>query len=233
MDVNQFNSAFACFDPDEHCTRQRKNSSRRSNRRRSGSRRARYAHTANGSIRATRFSSSDQDNLDSNDTSPTQPTKPAFDRIVQLCTLRDRSCFELRERLKRDGYDTEDIEAALARCCACGLVDDIRFAESYIRAHVAQGKGSRTIAQFLAMQDIAVESLKGWPDAFGLSSEDQMKRAYQLLCTRPPHARDMRQAAWRKLISRGFPPDAAARAVRQWANEALYSESSNSVTSSN
>ena len=70
----------------------------------------------------------------------------AFRKIERLCLVRERASEQLRQRLAREGFEAEAVEAALDRALACGLVDDGRFADVLVRSRLAQGRGRRGIA---------------------------------------------------------------------------------------
>jgi regulatory protein len=52
-----------------------------------------------------------------------------FNAALHFLGYRPRSEAEIRQRLQRHGYDTENIDKALARLKEQGLVDDIAFAQ--------------------------------------------------------------------------------------------------------
>lgn len=141
----------------------------------------------------------------------------AFAKIARLSVARDRSKHELAERLEREGFSVEDAHAAIERAAACGLVDDIRYAEALVRSRLSQGKGRAGIENELAAAGIAVYDIPGWPDEYfpsdGPSEED---RAFELLCRKPPWSKNVYAAACRKLASRGFSSDAVFAAARRY-----------------
>lgn len=143
--------------------------------------------------------------------------KPApFDRIVELCAVRDRSQHELSERLAREGYETGERDDAIGRAVLCGIVDDIRFADGLVRARVAAGKGEALVRRDLAKHGIDPSDLPGWPEAYALGGDAQIERAVRFLNDHPPTAKDAYQAAFRKLSSKGYSKQVASQAVRQW-----------------
>lgn len=142
--------------------------------------------------------------------------KDAFDRIVSLCSIRDRSWLELKQRLERDGYNASEANEALDRALQCGLVDDRRFADAFIRGRTRAGKGEAVIARDLAKHGIDLHTLVGWPDDYDMDDSSQISRAVDLLRSNPPRAKDAYQAAYRKLINRGYSQAIASRAVRIW-----------------
>lgn len=147
---------------------------------------------------------------------PTQAAGEAFDRIVKLCAARDRSRLELLQRLQREGHPRSACDSALERACACGLVDDARFADALVRGRVRSGKGEVAIRRDLAKHGIDPSQLAGWPEEFGLSHDDQVDRAVAFLSSSPPTAKDAYHAAFRKLQARGYPKSVVAQAVSRW-----------------
>ena len=143
----------------------------------------------------------------------------AFSRIVRLCSVRDRAVSELRERLSKEGFDPKDSEAAIDRACACGLVDDMRFADSFVRGRIARGKGTRGVERELAQRGIDASLLPGWPERFFSEDESELDRARDVLRKSPPRSKNVREGAYRKLIGKGFSSDVAARAAREWAED--------------
>lgn len=166
-----------------------------------------------GSKRSRKKSARSKRNADKTNKKPS--IKP-FERIVGLCSVRDRSRKELEERLIQDGYRPEEVHEAIERAISCNLVDNMRFAESFVRGRVRAGKGEAVIRRDLAKHDIDIEMLQDWPDAFGLGYDEQVARAVELLTNQPPRAKDAYQAGYRKLISRGYPKAVATKAVSLW-----------------
>lgn len=139
-----------------------------------------------------------------------------FERVIQLCTVRDRASEELRERLQKDGYTKDVIEGALQRALDCNLVDDQRFAQAFIRGKVSAGKGSNGIERQLKKYGIDVEDIEGWPYSFGLDEETQVERAVAFLQSKPPKAKDLWAAAYRKLVTWGYSLPIAKKACQIW-----------------
>lgn len=139
----------------------------------------------------------------------------AFRKIERLCLVREQASAQLRSRLARDGFGPEAIEGALRRALGCGLVDDGRFADVLVRSRLSQGKGRRGIVAELASLGIdadGVEALAAGDDG----DEDEVARALALLERRPPRARNPRDAAYRRLVQKGFSSSAASSAARRW-----------------
>lgn len=139
----------------------------------------------------------------------------AFRKIERLCLAREQASEQLRQRLGRDGFETEAVEAALERALACGLVDDGRFADVLVRSRLAQGRGRRGIAAELESLGIDADSV----DALAVDDGDdagEIDRALALLDRKPPRARNRRDAAYRRLAQKGFSASVSSTAARLW-----------------
>lgn len=145
----------------------------------------------------------------------------AFDKIVNLLNVSDRSERALRDRLARDGYAMDEIEEAIGRAKSYGFVDDVRYAEVLVRSRISQGKGSAGIERELREQGIDVTVVPGWPHEFAVGYEDELDRALDLLRRKPPRSKNLREGAFRKLVGKGYSPSVASSAARQWAEDAL------------
>ena len=140
----------------------------------------------------------------------------AFNKIARLIAISERSSAQLRQRLIRDGFDASDAEEALERAQACGLVDDMRYAEWLVRSRLRQGRGLSGIERELSEAGMALEDLNGWPDEFLYDPESETDRALAFLERHPPKAKDIRGSAYRKLVSKGFSASSASSASRIW-----------------
>lgn len=146
----------------------------------------------------------------------------AFAKIQRLVVVRERCVHELRERLVRDGYSREDADAAIERAVRCGLVDDVRFGAILVRSRVSQGKGKAGIMAELERLDILAADIPEWPEAFfPEEGESEVDRALEILRRRPPRAKNARDAAFRKLVNKGYSHDVAATASRIFVEGAV------------
>ena len=142
--------------------------------------------------------------------------KSAYAKILRLSSVRERSSSSLRTRLASEGYDECEIEEALARAQRCGVVDDARFAESLCRSRIAAGRGLSGIRIELEKHGIDPNAV---PCAWGGDESEEVERACALLRKKPPTAKNKRDAAYRKLVQRGFGSPVAAAAARTWVAE--------------
>jgi regulatory protein len=72
-----------------------------------------------------------------------------FAVALRLLTGRDRSCYDLRQRLKSRNFTEEAVEETIRRCLDYGYLDDERFAYNKARALVSSGRavGGRAVLE--------------------------------------------------------------------------------------
>jgi len=142
----------------------------------------------------------------------------AFRRIERLASFRERSTQELRQRLEREGFDADAAEGALARAQACGLVDDVRFAEVLVRSRMSAGMGRQGIGFELERLGIDPGDIPGWSGADPADEEsDELDRALGFLERKPPPSKNKRDGAYRKLLGKGYASPVASKAARIWS----------------
>lgn len=154
------------------------------------------------------------------DASCTDEVQEAYRKILRSASVREQSTARMRAKLLQASYSEQAVEAAIAKACRLGVLDDRRYADGRLRAALAKGEGLRKTADEAASLGIALESL----DAYGENLdaiEDEAERAYRFIAAHPTRAKNKRNAAYRKLVQRGFGSDAAASAARRWAEEQL------------
>lgn len=156
------------------------------------------------------------------DGQPPKPRRSAFKRIVQLCSVRDRSQCELANRLRKDGYGEGELQEALSLALDCGLVDDMRFADAFIRARISAGKGEIAIGKDLEKHGIALSDIPQWPESYGYDEQSQVRAAVRFLQVHPPKAKDAWGAGYRKLVGKGYSSYVASKAVRMWQEERAF-----------
>ncbi|HHQ49519.1 MAG TPA: regulatory protein RecX, partial [Acidobacteria bacterium] len=105
----------------------------------------------------------------------------AFNKAVDLLSRRDHLEAELREKLRRRGISTEDIEAALERCRRLGYLDDAAVARRFVEVRaVAKGWGpARLRAELLrrgAASDVAEEAARLDDDVAAAALRSALKR---------------------------------------------------------
>ena len=85
-----------------------------------------------------------------------------------------------------------------------------------IRSRIAQGKGSSGIERELKSHNIDLWDVPGWPDSYDVDDDVELNRALALLENKPPHSKNPRESAFRKLVNKGYPTSIASSAARIW-----------------
>jgi regulatory protein len=130
----------------------------------------------------------------------------AYNKALGLLARREHSRRELRQKLDRNGYASDEAAEALDRLGEQHYQDDDRFAEVLIRSRVAQGYGPLRLRVELkshGLPDARIRSLLeeagvDWAD----SAAAQLRRRYGSAGTSDPAER-VRRAQF--LLRRGFP----------------------------
>jgi regulatory protein len=73
-------------------------------------------------------------------------SQQAISVAVRLLARRDHTRYEIRQKLKRRGFGSDEILAAVAECERLNYIDDERTARVYIGQLVRRGFGFRRIA---------------------------------------------------------------------------------------
>lgn len=144
----------------------------------------------------------------------------AFAKIQRLLCIREHASALLHKRLIASGYDDRIASEAVQRAINCGLVSDERYADVLVRSRLSQGKGLRGIAFELEQADIDPQTVPAYQEAvFRDSGPDELARALSLLAAKPPKAKRIREAAYRKLVQKGYESSVAASAARIFAEQ--------------
>lgn len=143
------------------------------------------------------------------------------DRALRLLAVRPRARRELEVRLRRAGFDPDEVDDELARLEAVGLVDDRAFARELADHHVTSRRsGRRAVAGALAAKGVSRQVIEETVAGLG---EDEDERALDLARERAPRMAGLPPDKALKrlsalLIRRGYEPptarDAARRALR-------------------
>lgn len=77
------------------------------------------------------------------------------DSALQLLSRRDHGENELYQKLLVKGFIEGEIEECIAYCHNLGYIDDIKYAQSQIRQHIAKGHGEIRIRQELKQKRVS------------------------------------------------------------------------------
>ena len=82
----------------------------------------------------------------------------AYDRALNMLAFQARSARELRRRLVQKGEEPAQVDAAIERLVANGLLDDANYARQFARSRVAgQGASKRRLQQDLFKRGVGRE----------------------------------------------------------------------------
>jgi regulatory protein len=131
---------------------------------------------------------------------------------------REQTVFEIRLRLERRELSPATIEAVLTELRETGMLDDARFARRFAadKRELDQW-GTRRIVTELERRGVGREEIAVVTDESG--RRDELDTALVLLQRRvpvPPRDDRERDRAWRLLVRRGYEPELAYEAVREY-----------------
>lgn len=144
------------------------------------------------------------------------PIQALFDRIGLLCSYGEYSQAKMRARLLREEYPPEEVESALQRAVACGIVDDVRYADVLISGRLRAGRGLKGIEEELERNDIQAKDIAGWPEEYIDRYGDELTRAVHILEKNPPRSKSPHDSAYRRLLGKGYSSDIASKAASRW-----------------
>ena len=143
----------------------------------------------------------------------------ASSRLAELASRREVSTKEAGERLRREGFPPGVVAIAVGRAAECGLVDDARFADSFVRSKLACGWGAQRIERELSARGIEATALEGWPYEYFDPAEER-SRALALASRKRLTGKNDYAKIVRFLVGRGFGMGVACDAAHHVLEEA-------------
>lgn len=136
-----------------------------------------------------------------------------FAALTEMVSRRDHSIKEAHDKLIALGFRESHVEEAIARAERVRLLDDSRFALSFIDERLRRSWGKRKIELELRRRGIDPTALPDYPDAY-FSHDVDVERAANLLRRKTvPQVRPFEKLV-RFLVGKGFSYDIAISAVR-------------------
>ena len=135
-------------------------------------------------------------------------------RVADMVARREYAALEAARKLMDDGYTRECSSRAVEWARQHRLIDDRRFADSFVRAKLGMGWGALRIERELAHKGVAADELPGWPEDY-LGEDDEPSRAVELLERRRVPERNALPKFMRFLCSRGYSTRVARQAAAQ------------------
>lgn len=159
----------------------------------------------------------------------------AWDAALRLLGVRGRSRSEIRERLTRRGFSSDEIDAAMARLDKHQLLDDEEFAREWVRS---RGEYSRRGSVGLR-HELRAKGIDETVVAAALAElepDDEYRRAAELVARKLSSSagdltdRAVRESMTRRLtgmlLRRGFPQGVVHDVVRDQLRECAQADGS-------
>ncbi len=140
------------------------------------------------------------------------------DRAFQK-SVREQSSARMRSKLKNADFSSEAIDRAIAKSVKLGIVDDERYADALIRQTISSGKGLRFALREIEELDVDLDKLDSYRQYKEEEDGTELDRALAVLSKHPPRAKNVRDAAYRKLVSKGYSPETSASCARIWSEK--------------
>lgn len=137
----------------------------------------------------------------------------AWESLVDMASRREHSSAEVTRKLTCAGYSRACIERMLELAHAKRIIDDARFADSFIRSKLSCGWGRMRIERELGLRGVDCSVICGWPEAY-IDEDSQLLRAKELLSRKRTPGKNAYPKLMRALVSKGYPTSIAAEAVR-------------------
>jgi regulatory protein len=147
-------------------------------------------------------------------------TPAAAEKIaLGLLTRREHSAFELKQKLKLRGFDSDVIDAVIERLAAQGWQSDARYAAAYLRMRVARGYGLTAIRAELRQRGVASEVMAAALTEADVDWFESARRQIARHYSAPADDHAARLSRYRHLLNRGFSPEQARVASEFWPDE--------------
>ena len=149
----------------------------------------------------------------------TEERKKAWHTAIDLLSRRNHSTAEMRAKLKKRGFNVDDIEAVLKVCRKENYIDDDATAEMWIRNSIRKGLGPFRIRQVLKQKGLNPAAVDCYfhnhPDApQPLDTARQVLQRKKSNFSREKNPQKRQQKMYRFLYNRGFSSEVIARAIQ-------------------
>ncbi len=149
---------------------------------------------------------------------------PAYDKALKLIARRDHFRVELAEKLRRKGFDDDNIAAALERLDELDLLDDEGLAVRFVEFRsVDRGWGSRRLTMELRRRGVDSHLAQRVSRLDDELHDRALKTAVRRVVVHAKHGwwrlPERRARLVSSLIARGFNSDVAHGAISRLASE--------------
>ena len=144
----------------------------------------------------------------------------ALELAYRALSTKDRTVAEVRAFLERKRIGPKAIEHAVEELSAAGLLDDARYARLFAEdKREIERWGSDRIERDLRRRGVGTDLIEA--TLSGRERGDELEAALDLLARlSPPESDRDRDRAWRMLVRKGYEPELAYEAVREYGRQA-------------
>lgn len=149
------------------------------------------------------------------------PRRSTYERALDMLEARARAVTELRRLLIKKGEPPDEVDAAIERLRASGVLDDANFARQLTRSKALGGGHSRRrIQQELAKRgvarDVSTEAIEEVFDEEGVDEDASIERVARkkLRTLTGVDAATRKRRLYAFLARRGYNADAVAKVLR-------------------
>lgn len=151
--------------------------------------------------------------------------RAAYQAALTLLKYRDRTRWELAQRLRTKGFAQQSVAAALNRLEEQNYVDDLRFARRFVEGRRrGRPRGRRALAWELKRKGVDQQAIEAVLDEL-LCGEAELNMAIELLRSRLSRMEQVDERAKRRLYSllgrRGFDQETIQAALGRVLPEAV------------
>lgn len=148
--------------------------------------------------------------------SPGDGIGDAMRKAGRLLALRPRTAREMRDRLALAGFDTDVVDAAVARLEELRLVDDLAFAVQWIEERSRRGRGPAALSLELEAKGVDAETAGHAFEVAGVDEGREAQRWAERLLPKVNHWPLRYQASYlhAALARRGYSPEATEDAIK-------------------
>lgn len=141
----------------------------------------------------------------------------AFDKLVRSVSASEQSTAKIRRKLHESGLPDDSVDKAIEKAVRIGAIDDMRYAECLVRSTLSTGKGLRFALREIEELGINPYDLEAYNEHLDEGEEADIERALDFLRRHPSRSKDVRGAAYRKLMAKGYDGSIASTASRLYA----------------
>lgn len=136
-------------------------------------------------------------------------------KLLKLVGMRDYSVESMKTKLLAAGFKIDDIDKIIEFACKHGFLNDKRYAQNFILSKQELGWGRARIEKSLDDKGVDYSEIDGYPDEF-FSEDSEVTRAIKCICTHHTSSKNVRDAHYRYLLSKGYSTSVASRALREY-----------------